>query len=203
MFEKFASNFRITGDLQLTESNKEFYKGLPDALFEFYDKFGGQTFNDGLYRAHSFSSSITWSSIIARYFNKYKGVIYPFAFDWMGRQFCISINNSQMIYMFDVETCEDFELQQDLVSYHNNDLVEDVDAMLSEGLFIETLRLNNVSDIKYNECFSFKKPLLLGGEDKIENYEQTDIEVYWDIQGQIVEKVKSLPPGTKVNIRLS
>jgi hypothetical protein len=32
----------------------------------------------------------------------------------------------------------------------------------------------------------------------VENLEVTDIEIYWDVVGQLRNKVRDLPPGTKL-----
>ena len=53
------------------------------------------------------------------------------------------------------------------------------------------------------EVYSNRKPLVLGGEDSLENYETTDISVHLSVHGQIHEQVKDLPPGTPIkNIKI-
>lgn len=51
------------------------------------------------------------------------------------------------------------------------------------------------------QCIGSKKPLFLGGEDTIENLESLDLDVYWHIMGQVIAKVRGLPPGTPIRIR--
>ncbi|MHC4693418.1 MAG: T6SS immunity protein Tdi1 domain-containing protein [Planctomycetota bacterium] len=50
-----------------------------------------------------------------------------------------------------------------------------------------------------NQCFSFKKPPVLGGEYEPGNFEPTDISVHFSILGQIHQKVKDLPDGTPIS----
>jgi hypothetical protein len=50
-----------------------------------------------------------------------------------------------------------------------------------------------------NECFSFKKPPVLGGEYNPENMEPTNLCVHFSILGQIHRQVRDLPDGTPVN----
>jgi hypothetical protein len=50
-----------------------------------------------------------------------------------------------------------------------------------------------------NQCFSFKKPPVLGGEYEPGNFEPTDISVHFSILGQIHKKVKDLPDGTPIS----
>jgi len=47
-------------------------------------------------------------------------------------------------------------------------------------------------------CFSFKKPLVLGGACEVSNIEVTPISVYISLMGQIHQQLKELPPGTRV-----
>ena len=48
------------------------------------------------------------------------------------------------------------------------------------------------------QCFSYKTPLVLGGEVELPNIEVGDIYVYASLMGQIHQQVKNLPPGTKI-----
>lgn len=49
------------------------------------------------------------------------------------------------------------------------------------------------------QCYSYKKPPVLGGEIEPENFEPTDLSVHFSILGQIHRQVKDLPPGTKIS----
>jgi hypothetical protein len=48
------------------------------------------------------------------------------------------------------------------------------------------------------QCYSYKKPPILGGELDPGNFEPTDLTVHFSLLGQIHQKVKDLPPGTKI-----
>ena len=53
------------------------------------------------------------------------------------------------------------------------------------------------------QCYSYKKPPILGGKIEPENFEPTDLSVHFSILGQIHRQVKDLPPGTKIsNIKI-
>jgi hypothetical protein len=53
------------------------------------------------------------------------------------------------------------------------------------------------------ECYSYKKPPVLGGEIALSNFEPTDLSVHFSALGQIHKQVKHLPAGTKIsNINL-
>jgi hypothetical protein len=49
-----------------------------------------------------------------------------------------------------------------------------------------------------DECLSFKKPPVLGGQLEPDNFETCDVLVHFSIAGQIHRQVKDLPPGTKI-----
>lgn len=48
------------------------------------------------------------------------------------------------------------------------------------------------------QCYSYKKPPILGGEIEPSNFQPTDLSVHFSILGQIHRQVKDLPPGTKI-----
>lgn len=55
-----------------------------------------------------------------------------------------------------------------------------------------------------NECFSFKKPPVLGGDYSLENMEPTNLSVHFSIMGQIHQQVKDLPDGMPIrSIKIS
>ncbi|MES2265386.1 MAG: hypothetical protein V4520_01415 [Bacteroidota bacterium] len=199
MLNRFENKFAITPknncDINFQEKENEFTQ----QLFEVINLYGGITINNGLYRIHTFENSLIWTKNIEDYFTDYKGLILPFGFDWMGRQFCIGKQNAQQLFMFDPSSGEDFELEQSIILFHEKDLVDDTDAMLSGDLFLEALKWSKVSGLKYEKCLTPKNSLLLGGEDVLEEYEVADLGVYWHIQGQIYNQIKDLPPGTKIN----
>jgi hypothetical protein len=197
MIERFIKKFSSIGS-GFSEKDKHLYSKLPKQLFELLDSQGGKSFANGLYRVHGFSSSIRWSLIIGQYFSKYESKLFPFGFDWMGRQFCMSTVRSGVLFMLDPATGEDFELEQDIDRLHDDDFVDDTDDMLAIELFKKVMKYHNLKEIGYNECLGYKVPLFLGGKDSIENYELSDIEVYWGIVSQLFKKVQDLPDGTNI-----
>ena len=48
------------------------------------------------------------------------------------------------------------------------------------------------------QCFSFKKPLVLGGESEVSNIDVAPISVYVSLMGQLHQQLRHLPPGTPV-----
>jgi hypothetical protein len=52
--------------------------------------------------------------------------------------------------------------------------------------------------LRPGECFGYKIPPILGGEAQPGNSEPTDLEVHFEILGQIHRQVKDLPAGTPI-----
>jgi hypothetical protein len=53
------------------------------------------------------------------------------------------------------------------------------------------------------QCYSYKKPPILGGEIQPANFEPMDLAVHFSVLGQIHKQVKDLPTGTKItNIKI-
>lgn len=197
MFQTFSNAF--THDHRKFQDDNLFYKDVPRDLFELINLFSGVSFNHGLYRIHSFRSSSRWATIIGNYFKNYNHIIFPFSFDWTGRQYCLSKLNNKLLFMFDPSTGDDFTLEQDIVSFHNIDLVSDTLSILSSDIFENILAWHKYNSIGYNEILGYKMPLFLGGADSIDNYQKFDMEVYWEIYGQLYIQTKGMSDGTVID----
>lgn len=74
-----------------------------------------------------------------------------------------------------------------------------VDEWFLIGL-VEKLKETGLK-LKDKHLYGYKKLPVLGGEYEPENFELTDIEVHFELSGQIHKQIKDLPDGTKVNIK--
>ena len=54
-------------------------------------------------------------------------------------------------------------------------------------------------ELTENMLYGYKKLPVLGGEYEPENFELTDIEVHFELSGQIHKQIKDLPDGAKIN----
>lgn len=172
---------------------------IDERLGGLFAECGGLSINKGLYRVHSYSSGVLWSDLVRQYFPDLKKTILPFGYDWIGRQYCIIHGVDNVLVMFDPSTVEYFEMAGDIADFHNIDLVDDRDATVSENSFHSTMSRLRINELDINQCVGYKVPLFLGGNDDPGNYEVVDMEVYWDIQVQIYNQIKDLPPGTKIS----
>lgn len=75
---------------------------------------------------------------------------------------------------------------------------EQVDEWFLIGL-IKKLKESGL-ELTDKHLYGYKKLPVLGGEYEPENFELTDIEVHFELSGQIQKQIKDLPDGTKVNI---
>ena len=53
-----------------------------------------------------------------------------------------------------------------------------------------------------NECLSFRRLPVLGGQLDPDNLEKCSIPVHFSIAGQIHRQIKNLPPGTPIDIKI-
>lgn len=201
-FDSFLNKFTSR-----SVSGRQFYdKGTASCAHEIMhvlDELGGSSFEDGLYRLHTPHSSCYWTRLVSEYFENYKGRICCFGFDWLGRQYAIDTKKPDVIYMFDPSTGEDFELGVSFSDFHNDELVKYRDETLSSAEFKKWLSKSG-TPLEFNQCIGFKVSLFMGGIDRIENYDLSDMEVHWELSYQLYCKARNLPEATlidKVSLR--
>lgn len=197
MIDFFLKKYSLTSKNDNSSRDKELYSNLPKAFVGLISKIGGAVFENGILRIHTFESSLHWAVKLERYFTDKKEYIYPFAFDWLGRHFCINSQNGT-VYMFDSAMFELFALPGSVSSFFENDLVDDSDALLGISLFNTVCAKLKIEKLEFEQCIGYKVPLYLGGKDEIQNFEIQNLEVYWEIMYQIYVQVKDLPEGTKI-----
>ena len=196
MYEKFINNCKIDN---YAETSVSTVKDLPITLSALYGECGYCSFNKGLYRVYGEDVAMHWKGIIEEHFSEYKNRIYPFAFDWMGRQFAVDNSDLKVIIVFDPATAEVLKAETDLLIFHNSLLLNKDDDLLDEKRFLIVMKSLGLNGLPYNRCIGFKKSLFLGGIDAFENLEMVSVEVYWEMQLQIYAQIKLLPPGTKID----
>ena len=83
---------------------------------------------------------------------------------------------------------------------------EEFQGLLTDGEFIEdkfhaeTIAAYRKAGKKLNpgKCYSYKKPLTLGGDEKIHNLKVRSIEDHIKAMGELHEKLKDLPEGGEI-----
>lgn len=202
--EKFKENnkidavkFDLSADSYIAKFDEKYSKHKE--LLTFFEDHGGASFDKGIFKIHSKSSAFYWTDIVTEFFPKYKNRVCCFAFDWMGRQFAIDLQDVNKNYLFDPATGEDFELEQSLDGFFNEELVDYRDDTLASDDFAAAMHNFNLEILKPNQCIGYKKLLFLGGEDNLNNTEIIDMDVYWDLNYKIYSKINGMEEGSIIN----
>ena len=202
MFEKFLSKFnqdKTNGEAQTSSFE---FPIRAEGLKVFFSNYSGCSFNGGLYRTHSAQSIEHWNRVVGDAFPDFSERIFCFGYDWLGRQFALDSGRIEsgepLILLLEPGTGEALEIPVNFAQFHEDELVNYANEALAQDFFTAWLSAGNPSP-NHDQCISYKKPLFLGGADIVENLEPMDLEVYWGLSAQLLEKVRGLPPGTPIN----
>jgi hypothetical protein len=201
MFNRFLDTF-IMGERSARQNGANF--SPTDAIVaDFSSKFGGTSFNNGLYRVLTSADVRRWNATIEDAFPVFKGAITSFGVDWLGRVFAVDsrrrVKGRPAVTIFEPGTGQALEVPCEIESFHDEELVDYKDAALAESFFNEWIRQGGHGP-SYSQCVGYKRPLFLGGVDTVENLELIDLDVYWTISAQLIAKLRSAPPGTGVKV---
>jgi len=174
-------------------------------LREFFSGFGGASFRGGIYRAIDPSDLNRWSERIYLAFPAFEGRMTCFGYDWLGRAFALDSKRFEDgqpgVVMFEPGTGEALEIPANIRTFHDVGLLEFGEAALAIS-FYEQWTATGGAKPTFTQCVGYKRPLFLGGSDKVENLEVADLDVYWHMMGQLVGKTRGLPKGTRVRVTM-
>lgn len=200
MFSNFIATFEPA---EVTREGR----ALPPSGFsvsgytEFMSKYAGLSVAGGLYRVHELEKIEEWNETVSEYFAEYRGRFSCFGFDWLGRQFALDrqrlLDGEPAVLMFEPGTGDVFELPVTFGAFHDDEIVNYHKEALASDLFATWSGLHK-APLTHTECAGYKIPLFLGGEDDVANLELIDMEVYWVVVGQLLNKTRGLPSGTKI-----
>jgi len=192
---------RFLATYELTSGKPETIDGDCRTARDVMNRLGGATFEHGLYRIHTPTSSQTASRFVRDAFPHHEDQLECFGFDWLGRQFAISARHADdpdaEILMFEVGTGEVLEIPVPFRNFHGGELVDFCDAALAASYFAEWMSDSGPS-VQFNQCAGYRIPLFLGGMDTVDNLELSDIDVYWSLTGHLLAVASHLPIGTPV-----
>lgn len=171
---------------------------------ELAGRFAGCSFQNGLYRLHDASSGPRTQALIAEAFPSFAARAYPFAFDWLGRQFALDEGRKQadepLVLILEPGTGQALEVPLPFSTFHDEELVDYHDAALATGFFAEWAQDHAAElPLPTDRCVGYRVPLFLGGKDRVDNLEVVDVDVYWSICGQLRLGAATLPTGTSIN----
>lgn len=164
--------------------NNNYIEWIDSKIESLINEFWWYSFNNWLFRIHTYESIIKWTAIILEYFSDYKWKFILFWFDWVWRQFAVNKENENEIFLFDIATLEVFISDNNLKEFLLN-ISQYPERFLDENWFKEFNIL-----LKYNESISHKVPLILWWQDVNSNMEVTDMEVDWGIVWQIMQQTR-------------
>jgi len=201
---RFQETYKVTS--VEVEDDQEILLPLPDlvgqtAYEHFLRNFSGASFNNGVYRVHQLKASAKWNREVQSAFPEFSKRIWCFGYDWLGRHFALDTGRIEggqpQVLLLEPGTGEALEIPSDLMGFHENVLIEMADAAVASEGFKKWFS-GQAAALKHSECVSYKVPLFLGGSDTPDNFEVSDMEVYWSICSQLLEKTRNLPPGTSI-----
>lgn len=149
MFTNFEKLFNIKSNIPYNDSLSP--------LENVRAKYAGMNFNDGLFRVLKREDALKWRTEIAIAFPKFANRFEPFAFDWLGRFFCINTSNNKKpsIFIFNISYNSCFLIPCDLVDFLEVEIPQNIKIVLSSDEFTKWLKLNK--PIKYSQCVGFRK----------------------------------------------
>ncbi|MDR2924360.1 MAG: hypothetical protein LBU76_00100 [Azoarcus sp.] len=194
--ESFFEKYKVTSTLVNTIIDKETFineYGNNNFLYNVIVNYGGNIYNNGLLKIHTFDYVKKWTSLLAEYF---KEEVKPFnmccfASNWQGNMCCIDKNNKRISY-FDPATCEIFSADISIEQFFNKTLTDGEYDIIFEEYFNEAYKYMKIKTLNYENSVGHKQYLHLGGEDDVSNFEITNTEVLWELQMQVCEKINKI-----------
>jgi len=207
MFERFESNYSQDAALPRPLGGVE-VNDLDDPLLEdFFLRYGGISFNKGLYRIMTAETMGLAHVFVSDAFPSFSKRARVFAYDWLGRIFALDLMRLEgglpLVLLLDPGAREVLEIPSNLVTFHENELVDHGEEALAVVFHKQWLAMGGLAP-NQNQCIGYKRPLFLGGKDTVDNLDLSDIDVYWTLSGQLIRKTRGLPLGTRVgSVRIS
>src|SRR4051812_6250378 len=202
MFKRFESNFNQ--DASENTATIPAAQSIEPRLQDFFERFRGTSFNRGLYRIMAADAFEFASQFTAEAFPEVSRGVVPFSYDWLGRIFALDPARLESkwpaVLILEPGTGKLLQIPANLVTFHENELIDYRDAALASNFHTEWLASGNPPPSQ-NECVGYKRPLFLGGSDSVGNLELSDLDVYWTISAQLIQKARGLPPGTRIERR--
>jgi hypothetical protein len=201
VYEKFKKKFSVSQSIA-TDYNKSVSGGYEPHLRELFQQFGGVSFNAGLYRVATCEVAPVWSEAMNVAFPSGGKPRTCFGFDWLGRIFALEherlVDGLPGVVMLEPGTGQALEIPCNVHSFHEAELIEYCEEALAASFF-DKWTSHGCEVPKFHQCVGYKSPLFLGGADVIENLELSDMDVYWTICSQLIEKARKLPIGSRVS----
>ena len=157
-------------------------------------EYGGQVFNNGLLKIHTFDMVSKWTALLTHSYFKNElenQQLICFASNWQGCMYCVNKENTTLTY-FDPATCEFFSADEiSLSDFFDSILIDGEYDIIFEEYYNEAATHLKFDNLDYKQSIGHKTYLHLGGEDSIDNLEAVDTFVLWELQVQIAERINN------------
>ena len=194
--KKFREKFRVTENIENNKIDDQSYFKENGFLFlkEIINTFGGNIYNHGVFKIHTFEYVQIWTGYLKNYFIEEfpKFDMLCFASNWQGIMYCINSTNSKIVY-FDPATCEFFEAEFSIIDFFDKILVEGEYDIIFEEYFNETREFMKFNLIQFDKSIGHIIYLHLGGQDDVDNLEIVDTEVLWETQIEVANRINEIP----------
>lgn len=202
MFENFLKTFPQDQLGDSAGTNKALASN-EKALSQVLKSLGGGSFGGGIYRVIQVADLNVWAQRVSLAFPMFEERITCFGYDWLGRVFAEDparlVGGLPGVVMFEPGTGESLEIPSNILTFHDEELLQFGDAALATSFYQQWLEQGGKRPTA-RECVGYKQPLFLGGKDDVENLELCDVDVYWHISCQLILQARGLPVDTQVNI---
>lgn len=204
MFNRFLDHFVPDYEPTRRDDGNQGFEHSDLAVREFFSRFGGASFNKGLYRVLRSSELQDWNATVEGAFPAFREKLTCFGVDWLGRIFALDasrqVNRRSGVTIFEPGSGQALMVPCDIETFHEIELVDSAEAALAVTFFNQWMQVGGGSPA-YAQCVGYKRPLFLGGHDTVENLELTDLDVYWTISAQLILKLRDVPPGASVKMK--
>lgn len=127
---------------------------------------------------------------VAAAFPEFAGRITIFGADWLGRVFATDDAHGGQVLMLEPGTAEALEIPASFAEFEASELVDYPDATLAWGYY-QSWRDAGGAAPGLGECIGYRKPLFLGGADKLDNLALIDLSAYWSVTAQAIAQVRA------------
>ena len=195
MFTIFKEVFQPDPETPSTKAVTSSDLTMNDDLRVLFSQYGGMSFNHGRYRIFSVDDVSYWNGMVLRAFPSFFGRVTCFAIDWLGRVFATDTARLEGLHpgvvMFQPGTAEVLEIPCNVETFHENELVQYREEALAASFYHQWIDGGGVPP-NARQCIGYKIPLFLGGADAVDNLEVSDLDVYWTISAQLIQKTRGL-----------
>lgn len=161
-------------------------------------RYGGRSFNKGIYRIIPMSDVKYWNGLVLSAFTNFSDRITCFGVDWLGRIFAVDSARLEDglpgVLMLEPGSAQALEIPCNVETFHEHELISYREEALAESFYQQWLGSGGIPPT-INQCIGYKKPLFLGGSDTLDNLELSDLDVYWTVTSQLINKARGLSSG--------